>query len=396
MLRGEHNAALLGPIDADSGSTKTRVGTQAHLDEHQCRTMFANQIHFTTAHAVVAHQHPQTMGDEILGSEGFSGLARCGHRARLLCDAAGPRIGLPELSSSIMDDSLTFAPAQELPLALYVVATPLGNLGDLSPRALSVLRAVDVVACEDTRHSGKLLGHFGIRSRLIAVHEHNEEEGAGQLCDLLAAGKRVAMICDAGTPAVSDPGARVVGRARQAGFRVVPIPGPNAAIAALSAAGLQDSHFLFYGFLPARQAARRAEMENVKSQTCPLVFYESPHRVAETVSDMVAVLGRERKLVVARELTKLFESVEEMALGDAPDWFAADANRQRGEFVLIVTGAPAREGEEAFTEHALKILMAELPLKQAVQLTAKITGAARNSLYQRALELKGGSGGTED
>lgn len=287
-----------------------------------------------------------------------------------------------------MDDSTTLVASQELAVALYVVATPLGNLGDMSPRALSVLRAADLVACEDTRHSAKLLGFFGIRSRLIAVHEHNEEEGAAQLCELLAAGKRVALICDAGTPAVSDPGARVVARARQAGFRVIPVPGPNAAIAALSASGMQEPHFLFYGFLPARQAARRTEMESLKDHTCALVFYESPHRVVEAVGDMVEVFGHDRRLLVARELTKMFESVEEMALGDGPDWFAGDANRQRGEFVLILSGSTARQSEEAAAERVLRILMADLPLKQAVQLAAQITGSARNALYQRALALK--------
>ncbi|MGB0129027.1 MAG: 16S rRNA (cytidine(1402)-2'-O)-methyltransferase [Rhodocyclaceae bacterium] len=288
-----------------------------------------------------------------------------------------------------MDDSTTSFHPQELPSALYVVATPLGNLGDISRRALAVLGAADVVACEDTRHSSRLLDHFGIRARLIAVHEHNEEEGAAVLIDLLAAGKRVAMICDAGTPAVSDPGARVVARVRRAGFRVSPIPGPNAAIAALSAAGLPEPHFLFYGFLPARQAARRAEMETLTAQPYALVFYESPHRVVETVTDMAAVFGPERNLVVARELTKLFENIATITLAEAPEWFAADANRRRGEFVLVVSGAPALQGEDAEADRVLAILMEQLPLKQAVHLAAEITGAARNALYRRALELKG-------
>lgn len=271
--------------------------------------------------------------------------------------------------------------------ALYVVATPLGNLGDLSQRALSVLSGADAVACEDTRHSRKLLDHFGIRTRLIAVHEHNEEQGAQRLIGLLAEGKRIALVCDAGTPAVSDPGARAVARVRQAGFRVIPIPGPNAAIAALSAAGLQDAHFLFYGFLPARPAARRGEIAALKPLPYALVFYETPHRVVDTVADLAATLEPERSLVVARELTKIFESVETMPLAEAPAWLAADANRQRGEFVLLVSAASADKNDDAESERVLRLLLDELPLKQAVKLAAGITGASRNALYARALEL---------
>ena len=285
----------------------------------------------------------------------------------------------------------TIAPATsgDLTPALYVVATPLGNLGDISQRALAVLGAADVVACEDTRHSRKLLDHFGIRTRLVAVHQHNEEQGARHLIELLAEGKRVALISDAGTPAVSDPGARVVARVREAGWRVIPIPGPNAAIAALSAAGLQDGHFLFYGFLPARPAARRSELAALKALPYALVFYETPHRVAEAVADLAATLEGERTLVVARELTKLFESIDSMPLAEAPAWFAADANRQRGELVLIVSAATAGQQDDGEAERVLRLLLAELPLKQAVKLAAQITGAGKNTLYQRALELKG-------
>jgi 16S rRNA (cytidine1402-2'-O)-methyltransferase len=270
---------------------------------------------------------------------------------------------------------------------LYVVATPLGNLGDLSQRAAAVLAGADVVACEDTRHSRRLLDHFGIRAHLLAVHEHNEEQGARRLIDLLAEGKRVALVCDAGTPAVSDPGARVVARVRAAGFRVVPIPGPNAAIAALSAAGLQDAHFLFYGFLPARQAARRSEIAALKPLPYALVFYETPHRIAQAVADLAALLEPARTLVVARELTKIFESVASMPLAEGPQWLAADANRLRGEFVLIVSAAATQPDDGARHERVLRLLLDELPLKQAVRLAAGITGANRNALYARALEF---------
>jgi len=284
----------------------------------------------------------------------------------------------------------TIAPATagDLTPALYVVATPLGNLNDVSRRALAVLGAADVVACEDTRHSRKLLDHFGIRTRLVAVHRHNEEQGARHLIELLAEGARVALICDAGTPAVSDPGARVVARVRQAGFRVIPVPGPNAAIAALSAAGLPDEHFLFYGFLPARAAARRSELAALKPLPYALVFHETPHRIADAVADLAATLEAERTLVVARELTKVFESIDSMPLAAAPAWFAADANHRRGEFVLIVSGSTAGQADHGEAERVLRLLLAELPLKQAVRVAAEITGVGRNTLYERALELQ--------
>ncbi len=282
--------------------------------------------------------------------------------------------------------------AGALPTALYVVATPIGNLGDISLRALDVLRRADVVACEDTRHTRGLLGHHGIAAELLSLHEHNEEQAAQRLIGVLGQGRCVALVSDAGTPAVSDPGARAVARVREAGFRVVPIPGANAAIAALSAAGLPHAHFLFYGFLPSKPAARREAIAALQGLTFALVFYEAPHRVRETVEDLAALLEGGRTLVVARELTKLFESVESMPLHAAPAWFDADANRQRGEFVLIVGAAPGLTsdrdaiGEDA--ERVLSLLLEELPLKQAVHLAARLSGAPRNALYQRALELK--------
>ena len=272
--------------------------------------------------------------------------------------------------------------------ALYVVATPLGNLDDITLRALALLRAADAIACEDTRHTRLLLDRHGIRAPLLAVHEHNEAAAAARLVELLGAGKRVALVSDAGTPGISDPGARAVAAVRAAGFNVVPLPGPCAAIAALSAAGLADARFLFVGFLPAKSAARQAEIRRLAEVPTALVFYEAPHRIEETVADLVAVLEPQRTLVVARELTKLFEQIAAMPLAQGPAWFAADTNRCRGEFVLIVSGAPPREGLDAETERVLGLLLAELPVKQAAKLGAAITGAAKNELYQRALELK--------
>ena len=269
--------------------------------------------------------------------------------------------------------------------ALYVVATPLGNLGDIGARALEVLRGVDAIACEDTRHTRKLLDHFGIRAETFSLHEHNEAAAAERLLRLLRDGRTLALVSDAGTPAVSDPGARAVAAVRQAGLEVIPVPGPNAAIAALSASGLADPHFLFYGFLPAKEAARRKAVAALKGLPFALVFYEAPHRIEETVADLAAELEPQRTLVIARELTKLFESIVSLPLAEAPAWLAADENRRRGEFVLAVSAPPPAEAIDAESMRVLDVLLAELPLKQAVKLAAEISGASRNALYDLAL-----------
>lgn len=273
--------------------------------------------------------------------------------------------------------------------ALYVVATPLGNLGDITLRALEVLRGVDVIACEDTRHTRRLLDHYDIRVTLLALHEHNEAAAAEKLLALLSDGKSVALVSDAGTPGVSDPGARAVAALRAAGYPVVPLPGPNAAIAALSASGINDPHFLFYGFLPTRPGTRRAAIERVKPVAAALVFYEAPHRIAETLADLAELLEPQRELVIARELTKLFEQIARMPLAEGPAWLALDDNRRRGEFVLIVSAPPPREDLPPDALSTLKLLLSELPLGQAVRLAAKISGAPRNALYQRALAWQG-------
>ena len=277
-----------------------------------------------------------------------------------------------------------------IPVALYVVATPIGNLGDMSPRALEMLRAADVIACEDTRHSRHLLDHFGIRAQTFALHEHNEREAAEKVIALLAAGRRVALISDAGTPGISDPGARAIAAVRAAGHRIVPLPGPSAASVALSAAGLADERFLFAGFLPAKVGARGTAIMELAAVPAALVFYEAPHRIEETVADLAARLEPMRTLVIARELTKQFEQIAVMPLAEGPAWLAADDNHRRGEFVLIVSAPPPREGLDAESDRVLKALLAELPTKQAAKLAAEITGQAKNALYQRALEIKGG------
>ncbi len=272
--------------------------------------------------------------------------------------------------------------------SLYVVATPLGNLQDVSLRALAVLGAVDLIAAEDTRHSQRLLDACGIRAPMLALHEHNEQEAAGQLLARLAEGRQVALISDAGTPAVSDPGARAVARVRAAGHPVVPVPGPCAAIAALSVSGWAEGGFRFVGFLPPKPVARRARLAGLVDAAEALVFYEAPHRVVECVADMAEVFGPLRGILIARELTKLHEQIVRLSLGETAAWFAADPNRSRGEFVLVVDGAPATEGLDAEAERVLGLLLAELPLKRAARLAAEITGAPKNALYARALELK--------
>lgn len=273
---------------------------------------------------------------------------------------------------------------------LYVVATPIGNLEDITLRALEVLKAVDVIAAEDTRHTSGLLSHYGIRKKMLAVHEHNEHQSAEQLLNRLRAGESVALVTDAGTPGISDPGAVVVDIVREAGLPVVPIPGASAVIAALSASGIRQNGFSFVGFLPASGSQRRKTLESLKEQTATLVFYEAPHRVVESVKDMATVLGGERRITIARELTKTFETFHRCMLNEAAAWLEDDPNQQRGEFVLLVESLPAVEGTEISedVERVLKLLMAELPLKQAVKLAAEITGAKKNALYEHGLKIK--------
>ena len=276
---------------------------------------------------------------------------------------------------------------------LYVVATPIGNLGDITLRALETFKMVDAIAAEDTRHTSGLLSHFGISKKLIAVHEHNEHQSAEKLLLQLKAGENIALVTDAGTPGISDPGAVVVDLVRKAGIKAVPIPGVSAVIAALSASGIMQNGFLFHGFLPASGAARRKVLELLKMHSVTLVFYEAPHRIVESIIDMANVLGAERNITFARELTKTFETIYSCNLADAGAWLEADTNQQRGEFVLLVEAAKVKEAEE-FSEEVvriLKLLLIDLPLKQAVKLAAEITNEKKNDLYEFALTLKNGS-----
>ena len=273
---------------------------------------------------------------------------------------------------------------------LYVVATPIGNLGDITQRALEMLRSADLVAAEDTRHSGQLLSRLGIQARFVALHEHNEQQVGARLVADMQAGKNVALVTDAGTPAISDPGTWLVAAAHAAGIAVVPVPGASAVVCALSAAGVDAPHWLFYGFLPAKSSARRNALAALASLPYVLVFYEAPHRILDCVADLAETLGDTRRVTLARELTKLFESIHSLPLGEAQAWLEADPNRQKGEFVLIVEGAPAAAADEDTLRlrDTLAVLLEELPVKQAAQLAARLTGLKKNAAYALALQMK--------
>lgn len=274
--------------------------------------------------------------------------------------------------------------------ALYIVATPIGNLDDLSPRATAILSRVAVIAAEDTRHSGRLLQHLGLRKPMMALHDHNERDRAEDVLGRLAAGQDVALISDAGTPLISDPGYVLVRAARARGFRVTPVPGACALVTALSAAGLPTDRFLFEGFLPAKQGARKAALERLARESATLVFYESPHRIIDTVRDIARIMGGERELVLARELTKTFETFYAGAAESVADTLAADPHGSRGEFVVMVHGCSDAEAAAGSVEvdRVLGLLLQELPVKKAARLAAELTGSSKNELYQRALVLK--------
>ncbi len=285
---------------------------------------------------------------------------------------------------------------------LYVVATPLGNLGDITHRAVAVLAAADVIAAEDTRHSRRLLQHYGITTPCVALHEHNEAREAARLVARLRKGAAVALISDAGTPLLSDPGYVLVRRVQAAGFRVVPVPGPSALTAALSAAGLPAERFAFEGFLPARAAARRRRLQALCEETRTLVFYEAPHRILALLQDLVALLGATREAALARELTKTFETIHRAPLSDLLAWVTEDPNRQRGEFVVLVHGATppgdaSRETEVTVDrKRLLAVLLAHMPARTAVAVAAELTGRRRNLLYEEAMALREGEGAGDD
>ncbi len=274
---------------------------------------------------------------------------------------------------------------------LYIVAMPIGNRGDITERAKQVLSAVDLIAVEDTRHSRPLLQMLAITTPLLALHEHNEQKLVARLVDQLTAGDTIALISDAGTPLISDPGFPLVRACQQAGVRVIPVPGPSALICALSAAGLPTDRFLFEGF-PARSGpARREQFRRLKDEGMTLIFYESSHRIVDSLADMAAVFGEDRPAVIARELTKLHETILSQSLGSLVELVSRDLNQQKGEFVVLVAGA-VRDAEaiDPETQRILEILLEAMPTKKAATLAAKITGIKKNRLYQKALELQEG------
>ncbi len=277
-----------------------------------------------------------------------------------------------------------------LEAGLYIVATPIGNLADITARAVEILGTVNLIAAEDTRHSKKLLQHLGIDTRLVALHEHNERDASTGLVEKIQQGQAIALISDAGTPLVSDPGFHLVRTAREAGIKVIPVPGVSAAICALSVAGLPTDRFVFEGFLPAKQTARRHRLEALSAETRTLIFYESSHRIVKSLLDMQEIYGSKREAVVARELTKTFETIQDGTLGELVEWINADANQQRGEFVVLVKGKPQPEGDQLTpeAEHVLHILLEELSVKQASKLASKITGISKRVLYECALQKK--------
>lgn len=279
------------------------------------------------------------------------------------------------------------------PGSLYVVATPIGNLDDMSVRALKVLHEVALIAAEDTRHSARLMQHFGISTPLAACHEHNERDEGSRFITRLLAGDDIALISDAGTPLISDPGYHLVRQARAAGVPVVPVPGACALIAALSAAGLPSDRFIFEGFLPAKAVGRRAKLEKVKEEPRTLIYYEAPHRILECLQDMELVFGADRHALLAREITKTFETLKGLPLGELRAFVEGDSNQQRGECVVLVAGWTQPEEDDvvgAEARRVLGLLLEEMPLKRAAALAAEITGVRKNLLYQVALEAQKG------
>ena len=273
---------------------------------------------------------------------------------------------------------------------LYIVPTPIGNLGDITQRALDVLQSVDLIAAEDTRHTGLLLQHFAINARLFALHDHNEQQKAQTLLAKLQDGQNIALVSDAGTPLINDPGYHLVRTCREAGVQVVPLPGPCAAIAALSAAGLPSDRFCYEGFLPAKSKGRRDTLRALEQEPRTLIFYESTHRLIESLEDICSELGESRYVVLAREITKTWESIHGAPIGELVAWVKEDENRRKGEMVLIVEGFKAQE--EALPADALRtlaLLQAELPLKKAAALAAEIHGVKKNALYKYALDQQG-------
>ncbi len=387
---GVHKAGLLCSGYACGSAAKVRVAAQSDFNENDPRPVCGDKVDFAPARANIAINDREPVSNKMRRRQRLRATAvdqvrwleaRC--LRRLFYHLRDAFMDLPEQphyqSSGIR--ALHASPA------LYVVATPLGNLGDITLRALETLARVDVIAAEDTRHTRRLLDHHGIRTRVVAVHQHNENAAADGLVALIEQGQHVALVTDAGTPAVSDPGARVVARVQRAGFPVVPVPGPSAVTTALSVSGLVEGRFLFVGFLPSKRGARCSALESLSGIAAALIFYEAPHRVAECVEDLVTILGGSREIVVARELTKMHEQIARMPLSAVSAWFAADANRLRGEFVLVVSPALEEAGISTEADKLLRMLVAEMPTSRAVKIVCELMHLPKKLVYEYALAL---------
>jgi 16S rRNA (cytidine1402-2'-O)-methyltransferase len=361
QARRREQALALRRGDALARAAEPGPAAHAHFGEHQHAALFRDEVDFPEAAAPVALEDTQAGGAKEPGAKVLG--------SRTL----GVHGTLNEL------EVLRLTPG-----VLYVVATPIGNLADASPRCVDTLRNADLVACEDTRTTRTLLARHGISARTVALHAHNERRAAAGLIAALREGKSVALVSDAGTPAVSDPGAWLVAEAHRAGIRVSPVPGPNAAAAALSASGFTAPRFRFAGFLPTSPAARRKALEALEVP-CPVVIYEAPHRVAETLRELKERFGSAREIVVARELTKKFEELARLPLGEAPDWLAARAERGQGEFVLVLAPGAEQERHALEPDKVLEVLLEALAPSEAARLAARITGAPKNVLYRKTV-----------
>ena len=394
VARGEDDAPLLGPADAGGRAAEAAPRAGAHLHEHQRAVALAHdQVDLAAAapgRPIIARDQAEPARAQVRER------AILGRIPLLLGVHRQPFDGvrLSAIFASALAAARDAAAAQHYPQpALYVVATPIGNLADISLRALHVLQLVDAIACEDTRHTQGLLRSYGIEaSGLLSVHQHNEAEAAQQVVARLQQGQRVAYASDAGTPAVSDPGARLVAAVRAAGFPVVPLPGPSSVTTLLSATGAvgEDPGFVFHGFLPAKGGERQQAVQALRQEPRAVVLLEAPHRIA-ALAEALAPLGA-RGLTVGRELTKQFEEIATVTCAGFAAWLQAGAQRTRGEFALLLHPLAQAADESGEPERVLQLLLAELPVKTAVRLAAEITGAPRNALYERALALKGEAG----
>jgi 16S rRNA (cytidine1402-2'-O)-methyltransferase len=434
---GNDQAPLFGRRHTGCGPAVNAIRPFPHFDEHQRRAFLHHKVDFTAFASKIPFQQRQTMqlkmrqrivlahpaadlsigltakyvehshlalipaysrldpmpvvfasagGHNPLSTLGSTAAITHSHQIAPMTDSISSSCAALSAASPIMHDvSHQIYPCS----TLYVVATPIGNTGDISLRALHLLSIVDAVACEDTRNTTHLLTRYGLSRNLIAAHQHNEREVADKLIARLRAGERIALVSDAGTPAISDPGARIVDAVRNAGLRVIPLPGASAAVCALSASGLLNEHFYFVGFLPAKCKQRDTVLSSLHDIAATLVFYEAPHRIDETVAALSAAFEPSRQIVFARELTKLFEEIHRCRLSEASAWLKEDAHRQKGEFVILLEGAADPSNVDAIeADRILAILLAECSVKQAAALAAQITGKKKNVLYERALEMK--------